>query len=229
MNLTEHYNKLWSKFSEDFKKGKYVYDPLIGKGTDKRFGIILTIRPSEKVKCEIQKLLLELKKAGPNQYYYPASDIHITLLPVIACHEGFDLSSINIGAYVKTIHQSLASFKSFSIELRGLTASPSCILIQGFYKNDILIKMRETLYKNFSHSTLEYRMGEWPYSPTAHSTVVRFRKAIHNTMTYFKILDEYRNFDFGAFYVKEVELVYSDWYHKNEVTKKFYTFNLERL
>src|SRR5690606_29085962 len=100
MNLKEHYNTLYKTSVRKISSDNYEIDPLIRADNDARFGISLLIKPPLEIKNEIQKFLHELQTIEPNQYYYPNTDIHITVLSIISCYEGFRLSNIKVSDYV---------------------------------------------------------------------------------------------------------------------------------
>ena len=91
MDLKAHYRKLYVESLEMITADRYELDTLIDSKDDRRFGITLVIRPSDEVKEAIQSFLEALKKVEPYQYYYPSSDIHITVMSIISCYEGFNL------------------------------------------------------------------------------------------------------------------------------------------
>ena len=174
MNLTEHYNQLYKKSSKAILTEQYKLDPQINNPSDSRFGLTLLIRPSETIKANIQLFLEEIKAIEPNQYYYPDSDIHITIMGIISCYEGFTLDQINIPEYIDLIEQSLVELDQIEIEFRGLTASPSAIMIQGFPTDESLNIFRNKLRESFKNSALEQSIDSRYTIAAAHSTVMRF-------------------------------------------------------
>ncbi|MFD2584509.1 2'-5' RNA ligase family protein [Pedobacter vanadiisoli] len=225
MDLTEHYNKLYRDSIAKIAEGNYETDHLIDSETDQRFGITLVIRPDMATNHNIQQFLIEAKAIEPDQYYYQNADIHITLMSIISCYEGFDLKDIHVQDYIDLINKVLSRHKSFKIQFKGLTASPSCILIQGFL-TDTLNEIRDDLRKTFKNSDLQQSIDKRYAIQTAHSTVIRFRSALENKDTLIKLVEKYRDFDFGTFEVKQVELVYNDWYQRERFVKKLHTFSL---
>jgi 2'-5' RNA ligase len=227
MNLVEHYDKLYKESIQKIRSDVYQVDNLIDASDDDRRGITLVIRPEPEVKNNIQTVLADLKAIEPEQYYYPDSDIHITLMSVISCYNGFDLSQIAIPDYVEVINKSLIHEKPVNIEFKGITASPSCIMVQGFMNNNMLNDIRDQLRINYKSSGLQQTIDERYSIKTAHATVVRFRKRFTRKDDFIKTLESYRNFDFGQFTVNNVELVFNDWYQRKENVKTLYKFNLE--
>ena len=226
MNLTEHYNQLYKKSSKAILTEQYKLDPQINNPSDSRFGLTLLIRPNETIKANIQLFLEEIKAIEPNQYYYPDSDIHITIMGIISCYEGFTLDQINIPEYIDLIEQSLVELDQIEIEFRGLTASPSAIMIQGFPTDESLNIFRNKLRESFKNSTLEQSIDSRYTIAAAHSTVMRFQEKLENTKQLIQVAEKFRDYNFGKFQVKKLELVYNDWYQREGNTIHLADFNL---
>ncbi|MFG4005234.1 mutarotase [Flavobacterium aquidurense] len=224
MNLTEHYNQLYIKSSEVILEGNYKLDTQINNASDSRFGITLLIRPNEKIKANIQLFLDELKAIEPHQYYYPDPDIHITVMSIISCYEGFTLDKINIPEYIDVIQQSLVHLDQITIEFRGVTASPSAFMIQGFPTDESLHNFRDKLRENFKKSTLEQSIDSRYTIATAHTTVMRFQEKLVNPKELIATAAQFRDYDFGEFQVENLELVYNDWYQREKNTIRLANF-----
>ena len=216
MDLKKHYIDLYKDSIRQVTNNEYNIDTLIDSPDDKRFGISLLIRPTSKVKERIKGFMNEIRKIEPFQYYYPESDIHITVLSIISCYDGFDLSQINISDYDKVIEKSISSIPHFKIDFKGITASPSCVMIQGYPKNGNLNTIRDNLRETFRKSDLEHSIDKRYEIKTAHSTIIRLKEKLNHIEKYLSILNKYRNHDFGSFEIKDLELVYNDWYHRIE-------------
>lgn len=226
MNLKEHYENLYKKAIASIKANNYEIDHLIESNNNERFGITLLIRPDKNTKTNIQHFLSEVKAIEPNQYYYPSPDIHVTVMSIISCYTGFKLENIDIEDYVKLIKQTLDKQKTFHIRFKGLTASPSCILLQGFVDNNVLQEIRDQLRLSFKNSTLQQSLDQRYVIQTAHSTIIRFKQQLINQNKFLKLIEKYRDFDFGTFEVNNVELVYNDWYQRGKFVQKLYNFEL---
>lgn len=227
MNLSSHYDLLWEQSLCKFEQGVFEYDFLIDDTDDKRYGITLIARPDQRVKDNIQFFLSKLKEIEPEQYYYPNSDIHITVMSIISCHTGFNLDQIKVEDYVCLIQKSLKGFRKFQITFRGLTASPSCVIIQGFPEDNTLNKIRESLRVNFRSTDLQQSIDKRYTIQTAHSTVVRFRKPMRQPDRFLTTMKAYRDYDFGTFEIDRFELVFNDWYQKKKIVKTLETFPLD--
>jgi 2'-5' RNA ligase len=218
MDLSEHYDQLYKKSTAAILAGNYKLDSQINNSSDSRFGITLLIRPSEKIKAYIQLFLNELKAIEPRQYYYPDADIHITLMAIISCYEGFTLDKISVEDYIKIIQESLINLDEIKIEFRGVTASPSALMIQGFPADESLNTLRNKLRENFKKSTLQQSIDSRYAISTAHSTVMRFQEKLQNPEKLIAVAEKFRDYNFGEFTVDKVELVYNDWYQRENNT-----------
>ncbi|MFV0541868.1 MAG: 2'-5' RNA ligase family protein [Aestuariibaculum sp.] len=226
MSLKEHYNKLYTSAIDKIYNDKYELDSLIDSNTDNRFGITLLIRPSIAVKNKIQAFLNKLYQIDPNQYYYKNTDIHITVLSIISCYQGFQIKNININDYVNVIKESIIENGNLKIEFKGLTASPSCIMLQGFTNNESLNTIRDNLRNNFKNTILEQSIDQRYAIQTAHSTVVRFRNKLINKINFLKIIEQYRDHNFGTFTPQNLELVHNDWYQRKTHVKTLASFSI---
>lgn len=86
MNLNHYYRSLYDKSITEIKMDRYHIDPYIDAETDNRYGLSLIIQPSEETKLKIEQFIQTLKTIEPHQYYYPTTDIHITLMSIISCY-----------------------------------------------------------------------------------------------------------------------------------------------
>ncbi|GAA3624639.1 2'-5' RNA ligase family protein [Flavivirga jejuensis] len=226
MNLEEHYNDLYSRSIKKISSDQYEIDHLINASTDNRFGITLLIRPPIEVKNEIQKFINALKIIEPNQYYYKNSDIHITIMSIISCYNGFNLNDIDISKYIELIKESLIDISNLKIKLKGVTASPSCLMIQGFMSDESLNSIRNNLRDKFKNSNLQQSIDKRYSIQTAHSTVVRFTEKLNQKLKFLETIKAYKTYDFGTFNVKTIELVYNDWYQKEKYVTNLFEFDV---
>lgn len=228
MNLNQHYDKLYKDSLRKISLDTYEIDPMLNADNDERYGISLLIKPPLAIKNEIQKFLSELKNVEPNQYYYPNSDIHLTVISIISCYEGFKLSGLNVSDYIELIERSLINTEAMTISFKGITASPSCIMIQGFNKDNGLNVIRDNLRRNFKESHLEQSMDHRYLIQTAHATVFRFSEKLSQKEEFINLIEKYRTHDFGTFQVNQLELSFNDWYHRKGRVTKLHEFKLEK-
>ncbi len=227
MNLIEHYNKLYQDSIQKIRSDSYKIDKLIDSTNDKRFGITLLFRPDSSVKANIQRFLSEIRSIEPNQYFYRDSDLHVTVMSIISCYDGFNLSQVNIDNYIDTIKKSISGLGRFNIEFKGLTASPSCLMVQGFLENNSLNLIRDNLRVNFKNTDIEQSIDKRYAIQTAHSTILRLKHQLNNKESFLEKVNDYRDFYFGNFEVDTLELVFNDWYQRKEFVRTLYKFRLK--
>ena len=147
-------------------------------------------------------------------------------MSIISCYTGFDFHQINVDEYIETIKQSISEIDSFNIEFRGLTTSPSCLMVQGFLEDNTLNKIRNNLRAAFKSTSLEQSIDSRYVIQTAHTTILRLKERFNDKERFLEMLEEYRGYYFGMCNVDSLELVFNDWYQRKENVKKLYSFKL---
>ena len=226
MILETHYNQLYQHACHEIGMNHYELDALMDDPNDKRYGITLLLRPNAETNERIQRFVEALRHIEPHQYYYPASDTHVTVLSIISCYTGFDLSQIKLEDYVDVIQKSLQTCSPFTIQFKGITASPSCLMIQGFPENDTLENMRDNVRQKIKDSHLQQSIDKRYTIHTAHATICRFRSPLTNTAELLTIMELYRTYNFGTCTIDHIDLVYNDWYQRKSQVKTLAQFNL---
>ncbi|QHL88000.1 mutarotase [Nibribacter ruber] len=227
LSLSEQYDSLWQHARQEFARGHFEIDPFLADTVpDTRRGITLLTRPNAEVQAQILQLLQSLKAVEPMQYFYPASDLHITLLSIISCSPNFKLGSIPQEDYIQVIREALQDIGPFTVHFKGITASPSCIMVQGFPDGEGLQQLREKLRTAFKNLGLHHTIDQRYTIQTAHSTVLRFQAPLQHPDAFLEQLENFRTIGFGIFTVDQVELVYNDWYQRASNTQALATFRL---
>src|SRR5690606_25053555 len=125
--------------------------------------------------------------------------------------------------YIQLLKGCLKDLPTFAIEFQGVTASPSCIMIKGFPLDDTLEEIRNRLRLAFKDSLLEQSLDKRYPLQTAHSTVIRFKHPVKQQHEILEKLDQFRDFYFGKSEVGELELVFNDWYQREEKVRKLFS------
>lgn len=217
---------MWEQSIQEFSRNKFRLDPMLNSNTDNRYGLSVVAQPSAAVKQKILRVLEEIRTVAPNQYFYPESDLHVTILSIISCYEGFSLSQIERSEYQKIVHSATEAIHPFEIEFNGLTASPAGILIQGFPAGEQLSDVRNELRHRFKKSGLHHSIDSRYTLQTAHMTVVRFKKPLDNPEKFLEKITRLRHTWFGRCLVDQVDLVGTDWYHQHEKVEPIKQFPL---
>lgn len=224
--LERQYQKLWEQSLPRFQAGDFEYDPKIDDPGDRRYGLTLLARPDARVQSNVQTLLGQLRELAPDHYYYPSSDLHMTVLSIISCREGFSLDQLELPAYKQLIAQVVAELPPFRVRFQGLTASPSCVMIQGYPENQALAQLRDALRQTFRASGLRHSMDKRYTLSTAHMTVIRFRKKAAAEQAFLERLVGLKDTDFGQCRIHNLELVGNDWYQRQRNTTPVASWHL---
>ena len=226
MNLDQHYDEMWNAALDRIQSGRVQTDPRIDKANDDRRGITLIARLNLPVQKKITAFLEEMKLTEPEQCYYLQSDLHITIMSIVSCFPGFSLDQIQVRDYTEIIARALGGISRFEIQFIGLTASPSSILVRGFPSNDSLQRIREALRVAFQKTALMQSMDQRYKIKTAHCTAIRFRNKINDSSRFLTILKDNLTRSFGVSPVRTLDLVFNDWYMKEQNTWKIEEFTL---
>lgn len=198
--------------------GEADLDPLLDSAQDTRRGITLLARPPAPIAVALAKMMAEFQLTEPAQYYYPPTDIHLTILSIISCYSAFKLNDINPVNYCSALRQIIQFIPPFRLTYQGLTASAGGILVQGFPQGNGLDELRAAIRDLFQHADLQQSIDKRYSIQTAHSTIIRFKSPLQNPAKLLANLKKYEGCFFGSFEVSKLELVYNDWYQRAENT-----------
>lgn len=218
-NIKKTYDDMWVNAIQRFKNDQYEVDHLINSPEDTRRGVTILSYLNNGVVVKIGEFLDELKDIEPQQYYYPKSELHLTVLSIITCIEDFKLSDIDVKTYSDAFKEAVKNIGPFTVKYSGITASPSCILVQGFPEKEQLNSLRSKLRSSFKKAKLHTSIDVRYEISTAHATVVRFTAPLRNRDEFIKVLSKYRKSDFGTLQVDKLDLVFNNWYQDLSVTK----------
>ena len=216
------YNQLWLNAAEKIAGGYYELDPLINSAEDTRRGITVLSylkQDNSNVSRNIVEFIRRLASLEPEQYFYPESELHLTILSIIHCEENFSLSDIDIPSYKSVFELAIKNIGPIKINFRGVTASPGCIMVQGYPVNEQLEALREQLRASFGNSSLYTVMDHRYKLITAHSTIARFHMPLRNNQKLLDFLSDYRTYDFGMLELKDISLIFNGWYQHMSETK----------
>lgn len=99
-------------------------------------------------------------------------------------------------------------------------------MVKGYPLDDTLEEIRNRLRLAFKDSLLEQSLDKRYPLQTAHATVIRFKQPVLHQAAVLEQLDQFRGVYFGQFEVKELELVFNDWYQREEKVQRLFSFGL---
>lgn len=100
----------------------------------------------------------------------------------------------------------------FKIKFCGVTASPSCVMIQGFPADSGLENLRDELRRAFAQGGLGDMLDRRYKVVAAHVTIMRFCNANLDGQKLVSFLRDHRETEFGEIETHELQLVFADWY-----------------
>lgn len=214
-DIEKIYTDMWLNAEQKIRNGQHEMDFFIGAAEDTRRGItaLSYLKQNDTdVSRRIMSFIKELTALEPEQYYYPEDELHLTVLSVISCIAGFTLSNVDIAAYRQAFTNAAKTIGPLEIHYYGITASPGCILIQGFPVDEQLQVLRENIRAAFRDSPLHSTIDSRYKITTAHSTIARFQAPLRDHQKLLELLSEYRTYDFGICHVNQLDLVFNNWY-----------------
>ncbi|RKF18134.1 hypothetical protein DBZ36_12935 [Alginatibacterium sediminis] len=215
------YDEMWENFSSGLILNQYQLDPNIHSSNDTRRGITALAylhTNNQSVSQAIDSFAKQVSLIEPQQYYHPIDELHLTLLAIISCVAGFELSQIDSRRYSDIFNDVMASSEPITIHFRGITASASCIVVQGFPADSALNDLRAKFRAAFKRSGLRTSIDSRYELVIAHTSVVRFCAPLQNSQQLLELCKRYKNYDFGSVVLRDIELVFNNWYQNLSCT-----------
>ncbi|WP_158858522.1 2'-5' RNA ligase family protein [Lunatibacter salilacus] len=214
--MQQHYDTLHDQALEKIQNSGFEFDRLIDDESDTRRGLTLLFRPEEHVLENVREFLRKVSGLEPYHYFYRNSDVHITVMPIISCYDGFTLDKVDPQAYIQLIGRCVEGISPFEVSFKGVIFSPSCIIIKGYPLDDSLDQLRENLRGEFPKVSLEQSLDKRYLLRTAHSTIVRFKKPLLHPEKMVEFVSANGELNFGVSTVRKLSFVYNDWYQREE-------------
>lgn len=212
-NFSKVYNSLWQDAVNYFANGNVQTDPhLLDLQNDRRRGFTIILRLSQEIIQQFSRLVETLKSIDNEQYYYLPNQFHVTVLTLFTATENPDPFFEKIPKYREVLKSVLSNQGCFQIDFKGVTASPSSFMIQGFTPNGLLNHLREQLRDALHKSGLGKDLDTRYRMQTAHSTIMRFQKQPQNLQSLLDTLTDFRKYDFGQTNIQTLQFVKNDWY-----------------
>jgi len=224
----EVYEKLWGEALVAFREGRpQIDDQLRDKTGDLRRGVTLVLRPSAEVQRRTRDFMDGLAAVCPGQYAYPGEDLHVTVLSIVAGSVSWRREIRQLAACRDILRNVLRRQRSFTIRFRGVTASPGCVMIQGFPASDGLTLIREEVRAAFAHAGLGEMLDRRFKVKAAHMTAMRFCNAGADWNQLATVLERHRETNFGETTVDALELIWGDWYASGQTVRVLERYSLQ--
>lgn len=178
---------------------------------DSRRGLTLLGHLPAHVCRNIEFALQELKQVEPQQYYYPANDMHITVMDILACRPQFELSDGEFNRYRDEVARVAKTVPAIHWRMRGLMVSPGAVMVKEDYGPE-LEELRQKLRQTLPEVGL--RLAERYPTFSGHVTVARFSSQLTARERFLDIIRQDDQLNFGEFTMHSLDLVVHDWYNQ---------------
>ncbi len=212
-SLDRIYNALWTEAADHFARGVVETDPfLLDRDADRRLGLTVIVRPNQETLDGISGLVRELAGVEPDQHYYGLDEVHVTVLSLFTATERHAQYLANTHRFKLAVETALRDAPAFTIRFRGVTASKSSVMVQGYPLDNSLEGLRASLRQSLADHGLGAGLDERYRIATAHCTIMRLANPPRDLDGLAKLLDANRARDIGETRVRSLLLVQNDWY-----------------
>ncbi|OBS97540.1 hypothetical protein A9261_13105 [Vibrio tasmaniensis] len=225
------YDDMWQRFEFALKRNEYELDPYLSDlENDTRRGITALAYLNQGNRSTVNEIIRfqkEVRELEPQQYYHPSNELHLTVLSVISCLPEFAVTEIDVNPYIDVFRSVLKNAGKIEIRYHGVSASPNCIVIQGFPTSDTLERLRNELRTQLTKAGVRVTFDSRYKLVTAHSSIIRFKAPLNDAQQLLALCQRYRNHDFGRVVLEDFELVFNNWYQNLDVTKPLAKYRVQ--
>lgn len=226
--MTDQLTSLYQEISRRGQKaiaagGEVIDRQLTDLENDHRRGLALIMHLPPHVTRNIGFALQKLRAAEPSLYYYPARDMHLTVLDIIGARADFNCPQELLTHYVQCIQRECEQTEPVDWQLTGLIASPAAVLVKGYYA-PALTSLRDRLRRQILQQDLF--LAERYRTISGHVTVARFAQPLQNRKAFSQIMGNEGQLAFGSFTAAAMDLVVHDWYNRTGATRLIRRFYL---
>jgi 2'-5' RNA ligase len=224
--LQAHYDAILAGSIDAIRAGDVELDPHLQAGADARRGLTVIARPDAALTARLDGVLDILETIAPGQYRQPGADLHVTVLALSTACEDYHAELARLPDYRAAVRAALAGMPAFDIEFRGLSASRSAVLAQGFPLDGTLGLVRERLRAQLRARGLDTSLDSRYTIVAAHATLLRFVRPLPDPARLGDALMALRTTPLGTLRVDSVDLVRNDWTMSSRTLQKIEAFAL---
>lgn len=196
-----------------------VDDLVLDPTRDSRMGISL-ILPVRLDGAIYRDLIQSMSLIEPDQYYYPAGDLHTTIFDFVSARAGFASNPDLDLAFLDIAKRACSAMNPFELRFEGVVCSREAGLIAG-YDGNALIELRSRIRQELAEAGL--KNDERYNSRSAHCCFMRFAARLRMPRRFLETLGTREKVSFGASAYGAAELVEHDWYNRKASLRKIGT------
>ena len=204
--LNDHYDSILANNREKILSGGCGDAFLDNARSDNRMALVVLIRISAGIADRINSCIDEIREFEPDLYFYPAEDLHVTVMDILKGEEGRSIPQ-NIDDYIQCIREAGRLISPFNIMFDGLTASDNAVMVRGYYDDELMI-FRQNLREMFKKRGL--LLEERYETVSSHITIARLYDKYWDPERLLNYIEKPQVF--GTMTVSEMELSFHNWY-----------------
>ncbi len=217
--LDDLYACIHAKGMQLLAEGQIPGDPYLDSGlnsandarsVDTRRGLTLLF-PLEP-NTTLRMLLADWRGRFPEWYVYPDRDLHVTVVSLISARDGYAPGEEETRQYLDCVRAALAPIPSFTIAFEGIIASPTGLLLKGYYEQG-LDTLRARIREAAARCGLP--LHERYETLSAHVSLARYIQPETDLPKIERLVREYAGRAFGEYPVRDLLYVHQDWYNHN--------------
>ncbi len=206
--LAAIYDGLWEQGRHALLGGRIEREPMPLPGTV-RWGISAVLRPRPWPSALVACAAAVAARVGNAGVMYDEAGLHITLRAIEGFRNVVRPDDEDLLAYRDVLTEIVARTAPIRLHLRGLTATPGGILVQGWPTVD-LRAFRLALFDRLAVLGLRWRGPETSSNAirtTAHATLAIFEAPVARPTGLVDLIESHRSTDFGEWVFPELWLV----------------------
>jgi 2'-5' RNA ligase len=205
------YERMWADARAQLAEGTCNADEYLGGvRADDRVGITLVARPPSSLIEQLAETRRELAQRLAGHYLVPEADLHVTILSLEPVRSGF-VPRGEVAAALGSAVDACDPHTAFPIEARGISGSPSAVVMCGYPGSTALNAFRDAVREVCRARDLAPLVDRRYAAHGAHSTMLRFVGGSFPAEQ-FPWLETLRRVPLGSHMLSRLELVTSDWY-----------------
>lgn len=220
--------ELLQKLEEEFKKGKTpstIVELVEDYVNDNRICLTSVVFiPGDLAQLITSKIIDPLRKADPDQYYYPASSLHLTIQNIRTINDPVLFTEDDVKNAKKVFSEVIPRHRSFNFNLQGLFEMPTSLGIRAFSDEALkflILDLRSKLNQygipdNKTYASRDIFFGN--------ISVCRYTQTPKES--FFNLVQQLKEVEVGQLRVKTISLVTTNSVCHPEKTKVLQTFSL---
>jgi 2'-5' RNA ligase len=204
---TAVFEDFWRRFSAQVRNGEGKADfPSDSELKAQHHTTVVRLPKELAQRCA--KLIQPLKEQFPDHYYYPAQDLHFTLLNLDALINANTAPAVDFAFIADSLKQTIAGLPPLTLQLKGLGLFPTTIFAQ-VYDTSGTIELYRTAIRETVRKSLSLDIDVEPLvKDIAFVNLGRFKHTPEKEIV--ETVEAHRRTEIGTFTVDAIELVTTD-------------------